>query len=329
MPYDLTNNKISETYGRVVQIVSGSYYDGFGKVLPIGTSSVVVTASTAQFATTGSNTFIGNEIVSGSVIVTNGITGSLYGTSSWAENSINTINAQNAQDILIFSKNTSGAIIPKGKLVRIVGADNSSNTPTIELADFFNESDSANTLGFTNEEFSVNGFGYVITEGKLTTVNTSDFVSGDLLYLSSSGTVTTTTPHPPYHGVRVGQVIRSQNVNGSIYVRIDNGAELDELHNILDTSTSSSYGDLLVKSGSVWRNSKNLTGSYTLSGSLVTNDGVTCTSLTSSNQLISSYLILSQVSSSLNFSNDASASVGGVPLGGLYRNGNVIQIRLV
>jgi len=168
-----------------------------------------------------------------------------------------------------------------------------------------------------------------MTEGKLTTVNTSDFVSGDLLYLSSSGTVTTTTPHPPYHGVRVGQVIRSQNVNGSIYVRIDNGAELDELHNILDTSTSSSYGDLLVKSGSLWINSKNLTGSYTLSGSLVTNDGVTCTSLTSSNQLISSYLILSQVSSSLNFSNDASASVGGVPLGGLYRNGNVIQIRLV
>lgn len=182
MPYDLTNNKISETYGRVVQIVSGSYYDGFGNVLPIGTSSVVITASTAQFATTGSNTFIGNEIVSGSVIVTNGITGSLYGTSSWAENSINTINAQNAQDILIFSKNTSGAIIPKGKLVRIVGADNSSNTPTIELADFFNESDSANTLGFTNESFSVNGFGYVMTEGKLTTVNTSDFVSGDLLY---------------------------------------------------------------------------------------------------------------------------------------------------
>jgi len=42
MPYDLTNNKISETYGRVVQIVSGSYYDGFGNVLPIGTSSVVL-----------------------------------------------------------------------------------------------------------------------------------------------------------------------------------------------------------------------------------------------------------------------------------------------
>lgn len=329
MPYDLTNNKISETYGRVVQIVSGSYYDGFGNVLPIGTSSVVITASTAQFATTGSNTFIGDQIISGSLTVTNGITGSLYGTSSWAENSINTINSQNAQDILVYAKNTSGAIIPKGKVVRIVGADNSSNNPTIALSDFSNELNSANTLGFTNESFSINGFGYVITEGKLTGVNTGDFTSGDLLYLSSSGTITNITPHPPYHGVRLGEVIRSQNVNGSIYVRIDNGAELDELHNVVDTSTSSSYGDLLVKSGSYWANSRNLTGNYTLSGSLVTNEGITCTSLTSSNQLISSYLILSQVSSSLNFSNDASASVGGVPLGGLYRNGNVIQIRLV
>ena len=329
MPYDLTNNKISETYGRVVQIVSGSYYDGFGNVLPIGTSSVVITASTAQFATTGSNTFIGDQIISGSLTVINGITGSLYGTSSWAENSLNTINSQNAQDILIYVKNASAAIIPRGKVVRIVGSDNSSNNPTVELADFLNEFDSANTLGFTNESLSINGFGYVMTEGKLLNVDTGNFTSGDLLYLSSSGNITNITPHPPYHGVRLGQVIRSQNNNGSIYVRIDNGAELDELHNVVDTSTSSSYGDLLVKSGSYWANSRNLTGNYTLSGSLVTNEGITCTSLTSSNQLISSYLILSQVSSSLNFSNDASASVGGVPLGGLYRNGNVIQIRLV
>jgi hypothetical protein len=39
--------------------------------------------------------------------------------------------------------------------------------------------------------------------------------------------------------------------------------------------------------------------------------------------------ILSRVSSSLNFANDTAAAAGGVPLGGLYRNGGVIQIRLV
>jgi hypothetical protein len=40
------------------------------------------------------------------------------------------------------------------------------------------------------------------------------------------------------------------------------------------------------------------------------------------------YLILSYVSASLNFANDASASIGGVPLGGVYRNGNILQIRI-
>ena len=102
MQYDLTNNKISETYGRVVQIVSGSYYDGFGNVLPIGTSSVVISASTNGFATTGSNTFIGNQIISGSLIVTNGITGSLQGTASY---SLNTISASYA--LTVSYSNTS------------------------------------------------------------------------------------------------------------------------------------------------------------------------------------------------------------------------------
>jgi hypothetical protein len=39
-------------------------------------------------------------------------------------------------------------------------------------------------------------------------------------------------------------------------------------------------------------------------------------------------IILSQVSASLNFANDVAAAAAGVPIGGLYRNGNVVQIRI-
>jgi len=39
-------------------------------------------------------------------------------------------------------------------------------------------------------------------------------------------------------------------------------------------------------------------------------------------------VILTQVSSSLQFTDDTAAALGGVPLGGLYRNGNFILIRL-
>jgi hypothetical protein len=43
---------------------------------------------------------------------------------------------------------------------------------------------------------------------------------------------------------------------------------------------------------------------------------------------INGFTILSQVSSSLNFVDDAAAAAGGVPLGGLYRSGNFVLIRL-
>ena len=46
------------------------------------------------------------------------------------------------------------------------------------------------------------------------------------------------------------------------------------------------------------------------------------------NPIVSSYVVLTQVSQSLNFVDDTAAAAGGVPLGGLYRNGNFIMIRI-
>ena len=43
---------------------------------------------TGSLATTGSNTFIGNQIISGTLNVTGGVTGSLFGTSSWSNNAV-------------------------------------------------------------------------------------------------------------------------------------------------------------------------------------------------------------------------------------------------
>ena len=234
--------------------LSGSYtlYSVFSN-----SSSYASTSTSASYALTSSYaTYASDALYT--------ISSSYALTSSYA--SFSSV-SQNAQDVLLYVKNDSGQVLPKGTVVRIVGVDNSSNVTIIQLADYSNESNSANTLGFTNESFNVNAFGYVITEGTLLGVNTDGFTSGDLLYLSSSGTYTTTEPIAPKHGVRLGQVIRVQLNNGSIYVRIDNGAELGELHDVVDNTSNGSYGDLLIKSGSVWTNSKNLTGSYTVTGS--------------------------------------------------------------
>ena len=49
----------------------------------------------------------------------------------------------------------------------------------------------------------------------------------------------------------------------------------------------------------------------------------------SSHTIQNGYVILQQVSQSLNFVDDTAAAAGNVPLGGLYRNGNFIVIRIV
>jgi hypothetical protein len=99
--------------------------------------------------------------------------------------------------------------------------------------------------------------------------------AGQLLFLGANGTFTTSYPVAPNHGVRLGEVLRVQQNQGSIYVRVDNGSELGESHDVYDTTTNLSYGDLLVKSGSVWVNSKNLNGDYAVTGSLTITQNLT------------------------------------------------------
>ena len=74
-------------------------------------------------------------------------------------------------------------------------------------------------------------------------------------------------------------------------------------------SAYSTSGSLNIKNGNI-----NLSGSLNVSGS--------------SHTIQNGYIVLTQVSQSLNFADDASAASAGVPLGGLYRNGNFIAIRI-
>jgi hypothetical protein len=173
----------------------------------------------------------------------------------------------------VYCKNMSGAQINKGTVVRIVGSVG--DNPLIGVASLLTEGQSANTLGIATENIPNDGFGLVITEGVLLGVNTNGMTAGQLLFLGVNGTFTTTPPTAPNHGVRLGEVLRVQQNNGSIYVRIDNGSELGEAHDFVDTTTNSSYGDLLVKSGSVWVNSRSLNGNYAVTGSLTITQNLT------------------------------------------------------
>ena len=203
----------------------------------------------------------------------------------------------------VYCKNMSGAQINKGTVVRITGAVG--DNPLIGVASLLTEGQSANTLGIAAENIPNDSFGLVITEGVLLGVNTSGMTPGQLIFLGANGTFTTSYPVAPNHGVRLGEVLRDQQNQGSIYVRVDNGSELGEAHDVYDTTTNSSYGDLLVKSGSVWINSRKLNGNYEVTGSL------TATSFTGSinyNNLTNVPTLVSGSSQILDGSNVVSSS---------------------
>lgn len=93
--YDLTGNKVSFTYGRLVQIASGSYYDGFGNPLNLsGSGTTLVTGSTYPITSSWSqNTVSASYALTASYALNGGsgginlTTGSTYPiTSSWANN---------------------------------------------------------------------------------------------------------------------------------------------------------------------------------------------------------------------------------------------------
>jgi trimeric autotransporter adhesin len=196
----------------------------------------------------------------------------------------------------VYCKNITGVQINKGTVVRIVGSVG--DNPLIAPASLLTEGSSANTLGIATQNIPNDDFGMVITEGILIGVNTSGMTAGDLLYLGANGTFTTSPPAAPNHGVRLGEVLRVQQNQGSIYVRVDNGIELNEAHDVIYSSIS--HGDLLIRSGSVWKNSKSLEGSYVVTGSLTITQNLTVLGSSSITYVTSSQLQVATSTISVN-----------------------------
>jgi hypothetical protein len=91
-----------------------------------------------------------------------------------------------------------------------------------------------------------NSNGYVVVIGVVSGLNTLAFAEGVQLYLSptTAGTYTNTKPYAPNHLVYVGVVTRSHANQGTIEVKIQNGYEMDELHDV--SAQNPTNGDTLV-----------------------------------------------------------------------------------
>jgi hypothetical protein len=159
-----------------------------------------------------------------------------------------------ADKLVINVRNTSGVSMPKGSIVYINGA--TGNKPTVALSQANSDATSAQTLGLLQATLANNAEGNVVIVGSITDLNTSAFSEGQQLYLSPSvaGTYTATKQYAPNHLVYVGVVVRSHPTQGVIEVKIQNGYDMDELHDVSAQTPSNNHGLFYNTTTGLWEN---------------------------------------------------------------------------
>jgi hypothetical protein len=147
-------------------------------------------------------------------------------------------------------RNQTGSTIPIGTVVYINGA--SGNNPTIARADASGDSTSSQTIGLTQAAINNNSNGVIVLIGDVGGLNTSAHTDGTQLYLGTNGAWTSTKPYAPTHLVYVGIVVKSHPSTGIISVKIQNGFELDELHDVSAQSPANNDGIFFNTTTSLW-----------------------------------------------------------------------------
>jgi len=149
----------------------------------------------------------------------------------------------------------AGVAINKGQAVYVTSADGTNMI--VGLASNASESTSSKTMGLLNATVSTNGFADVITEGLLSGLDTSTAVVGNPVWLGTGGNLIyglANKPYAPAHLVFIGIVTRVNANNGEIFVKVQNGFELDEIHDVDLKTTTPINGHLLGYNGTLWVN---------------------------------------------------------------------------
>lgn len=136
----------------------------------------------------------------------------------------------------------------------------------VVLAQANNDFNSATTIGVVTETIADNQEGFITTFGHVRGINTTGslqgetWVDGDILYLSPTvaGRLTNIKPVAPNHMVIVGYVEYAHATQGKIFVKVDNGYEIGELHDVNISSPANGQVLSYNSSTSRWENSTKL-----------------------------------------------------------------------
>lgn len=138
--------------------------------------------------------------------------------------------------LIAYVTNDDSVTITKG--MPVYAFSGTGDRMTVKRAYNTGDSTSAQTVGLVlSSSIAPNQKGFIMMQGLLdglSVLPTSTWADGDPVYLgATAGTLTNVKPYAPNHLVYLGFVTTASNGSaGRLYVRVQNGYELDELHNV-------------------------------------------------------------------------------------------------
>ena len=159
--------------------------------------------------------------------------------------------------IIAYVTNADSVTITKGQPVYAFGGQG--DRMTVKLANNTGDATSAQTVGLVmSTSIATNQKGFIMLQGLLdglSTLPTSTFADGDPVFLgATAGAITNVKPYAPNHLVYLGFVTTaSAGSAGRMYVRVQNGYELDELHNVQAQSPSNNDTLYYDSASSQWK----------------------------------------------------------------------------
>jgi len=147
------------------------------------------------------------------------------------------------------------------RAVRVTGAQG--QRLAVAYAQANNDTNSADTIGLVCEDIDTNQEGFIITVGQFEGINTTGSLQGetwndgDVIYLSPTtpGGLTKVKPTGfTGHIVVIGYVEYAHANNGKLYVKIMNGWELEELHDVGISGVTNGQALVYNSSNGLWQN---------------------------------------------------------------------------
>ena len=151
--------------------------------------------------------------------------------------------------------NADSVAITRGQPVYAFGS--TGNRMSVKLANNQSDGTSAQTYGLVySSSIAAGQKGIIIIQGVLSGLNLGGtWADGDAVYLgNTAGAITKTKPTAPEHLVYLGVVERANAGNGIMYVRVQNGYELDEIHDVSITTPTNNQGLIYENSSQLWKN---------------------------------------------------------------------------